>query len=768
MTPRPSLRRPAGRTHRGAARPLSAAGLASGRGAPLPLPAVLTTWPAWAAPAALAGMWASGLLAAVLVVVALPGVDPAAAKLASALLAGAGAVAVLVWLGRGTGECSAARFGLSPVAPRRAATGSALVACAVAVAWALSALAGLGEELRVPRELTRLDGLDWLAGGSEPPVRLDAAAVAALLARAVIATVVLELVLRGVALPALARLAGAWPAIAVTGLIGGASWGAIAGDGRLLVPAMVLGVLLGPLFVGTGSIVPGTGVAAGFAGAAFALSCGWGAAAAALTAAAAGALVTGVLLAIAGRGPAASEAAVALPRAKRLAGEAGQTAAEYMGLLLIVALIIGALFASGIAVTITRNIEILICRIAGGDCTALETAVDKDCMVSRTISTGGMAVTIAVVKIGEESTMIKQEFADGRTVFTLIKNASVAGELIAGAKARAGNIGFDATASVSAGGRLEGARTYTFTDPEEAAAFEAQVRQHGSFGQVVRDSVEGIDPFGIKDWALDHVVGEDVDAGDLPEPDSTYVNIDALITGEAAAIGNVILADAGASALLEYAGGARIYTGGEKDGTVELNMALDGEVAGQLGLLMLGPEIEGKANFTVRVTLDPDNGYRPSHMRVIATAGYNGNLSDADFRLNPTTGQLEQIQDALKRGKLESGSLVSTDGEGQQVEFTADMDLTTDAERAEALALFTGTVPAAAAASDLARRMEERGRLTFQAYNTTASSTEAGLKVGLGVGVGAEGSQTNESRDLGGSWVREPGGSWQVRNCGPR
>ena len=284
----------------------------------------------------------------------------------------------------------------------------------------------------------------------------------------------------------------------------------------------------------------------------------------------------------------------------------------------------------------------------------------------------------------------------------------------------------------------------------------------------MRDNVEGLDPFGIKDWALDHVVGEDVDAGDLPEPDSTYVNIDALITGEAAAIGNVILADAGASALLEYAGGARIYTGGEKDGTVELNMALDGEVAGQLGLVMLGPEIEGKANFTVRVTLDPDNGYRPSHMRVIATAGYNGNLADADFRLNPTTGQLEQIQDALKRGKLESGSLVSTDGEGQQVEFTADMDLTTDAERAEALALFTGTVPAAAAASDLARRMEERGRLTFQAYNTTASSTEAGLKVGLGVGVGAEGSQTNESRDLGGSWVREPGGSWQVRNCGPR
>ena len=49
------------------------------------------------------------------------------------------------------------------------------------------------------------------------------------------------------------------------------------------------------------------------------------------------------------------------------------------------------------------------------------------------------------------------------------------------------------------------------------------MRSHGSFGQVARDAVEGFDPFGVKDWVLDHTVGEDVDAGDLPEPDSTYV-----------------------------------------------------------------------------------------------------------------------------------------------------------------------------------------------------------------------------------------------------
>ena len=41
------------------------------------------------------------------------------------------------------------------------------------------------------------------------------------------------------------------------------------------------------------------------------------------------------------------------------------------------------------------------------------------------------------------------------------------------------------------------------------------------------------------------------------------------------------------------------------------------------------------------------------------------------------------------------------------------------------------------------------------------------MLVGLGINVGAEGSQSNESRQIGGAWVREPGGNWVQRNCGP-
>lgn len=51
-----------------------------------------------------------------------------------------------------------------------------------------------------------------------------------------------------------------------------------------------------------------------------------------------------------------------------LGSQAGQTAAEYLGVLLVVAAIIVAIGASGIAGTVSREIESAICSIGGGPC----------------------------------------------------------------------------------------------------------------------------------------------------------------------------------------------------------------------------------------------------------------------------------------------------------------------------------------------------------------------------------------------------------------
>ena len=432
---------------------------------------------------------------------------------------------------------------------------------------------------------------------------------------------------------------------------------------------------------------------------------------------------------------------------------------------LVVALIVSALVAIGMQTQISNQVSLLICRIAGGDCAAQQAAVDKDCIVSSSTSKGSAAVTVAVVKVGEESTMIKTVYADGRTVFTLLKNGSVAAELIAGAKAKAGKIGFDATASASAGGKLEGAMTYTFTDPEKAKEFEDQVREHGSFGQVARDAVEGFDPFGAKDWVLDHTIGEDVDAEDLPEPDSTYVSAEAFIKGEAKAIGNVVIADAGAKGLLQLAGGARVYTSGKDKGKVELNIKVDAELAANLGLVTFGPEVMGKANFTATVTLDQNNGYQP----VAPPGDRDGGVQRRPPRRGPRA-QADRGADRADPGRPEGGQPqergVRLDRRVRPAGRVHGRHGPHDRAGTRRRARPVQPVRPLSRRGQFAMRLNDKGRLTLQAYNTTTSNTEAGLKVGLGVGGGVEGAQSRDDRDLSGSWVREPGAGWAERNCG--
>src|SRR5688572_11000238 len=48
--------------------------------------------------------------------------------------------------------------------------------------------------------------------------------------------------------------------------------------------------------------------------------------------------------------------------------ERGQTAAEYMGVLLLVALIIGAIVGPGVAAAVADGVNGAVCRIAGKPC----------------------------------------------------------------------------------------------------------------------------------------------------------------------------------------------------------------------------------------------------------------------------------------------------------------------------------------------------------------------------------------------------------------
>ena len=133
------------------------------------LPAALAGWPGWAAPAALAGAWTVGVIAAVLVAAAFGGANPAAARLALALLSAAGTIALLAWLAGRTSRAEvrlAERLGVRRCDWHRASAATAVAAALLALLCGLLALAGAFGGIRVPRELTRLDGLSWAAGST--------------------------------------------------------------------------------------------------------------------------------------------------------------------------------------------------------------------------------------------------------------------------------------------------------------------------------------------------------------------------------------------------------------------------------------------------------------------------------------------------------------------------------------------------------------------------------------------------------------------------
>ena len=100
------------------------------------------------------------------------------------------------------------------------------------------------------------------------------------------------------------------------------------------------------------------------------------------------------------------------------------------------------------------------------------------------------------------------------------------------------------------------------------------------------------------------------------------------------------------------------------------------------------------------------------------------------------------------------------------IQAGAELDLSDPANRDVALRLLTpGTGTQIAAIPDLIERLEQDGRLTLDLFDVTKDETEGEIKVGLGVGGGGGGSSSSEEQTATGSYVREPGGSFQEREC---
>lgn len=437
-------------------------------------------------------------------------------------------------------------------------------------------------------------------------------------------------------------------------------------------------------------------------------------------------------------------------RLRRLRDCDGQTSGEYMGILLLVAIVVSAIVLAAPQLGIRDRLEELICQIGGGECS--QTADAEPCVIATSGREAELNIQVLLVDLGQGGSYLREDRSDGTSVFTIADKATLEAAARIGAKGRIGNVGIEASAEATAGGQLEGAVQYT-VPTEDAEELEDALRRQGSFGQLIRDGAESGVAGPVVDAVDDFIFGED--EPELPEPSATYLDASLIagISGSAAAEAGPI-AGADLEAAIDAAGGAKRIMSGPNKGDIELYIQLDGSAAGSLSLATLGPGISGEASAVAILTLD--GGTTPKELKIVGSAEYAGSINLGDTLKGAELGDVARI--------LEEASVGASEGTGQSIELGVSLDLTDSANRDAALGLLARQ---GAGVPDLVRRIEEDGTITLQTADVRSDNFEAGANVGLGVNAGADGSESSKDTKTTSAVIRQPDGRGFVpRECG--
>ncbi len=440
------------------------------------------------------------------------------------------------------------------------------------------------------------------------------------------------------------------------------------------------------------------------------------------------------------------------------------SSSDYAGILAVVALIFVALFALNLDEKVAPAVDQAVCTILGGESCGEDPVaqVPEKCLIGKATTSANANVLIAFVQIDKDSILIREDYSDGSSKFTIVDNTEAAGGLFAGAKAKVGKLGADLSAEALAGVGLAGGRIFEFDNQDDANAFQESVQAAGGFDGILRDLASYNDeiPFlgwdnplgGVDDWALDRL-GVD-DNGDLPKPTETYMEGKAFINGSGKAGAGLGVLDGELSALIEAAGVVKVTSSGDNAGDVEFTVQLDADASGGLTVGTLGGGINGQLGYTATISLDAQNGYRPDKLVLKGNAGYTGSL---DAKLLLEGKELKDISSALKEV-----SLTSNVGTGQGLEVSAELDLT-DPENLDAT--LRALTSQGQDVLPLAQAINDDAKIGFDTYDLETSETEGSIKVGLGIGGGAGGSSSSETQSDRTGLVRLPGGTFEPRLC---
>ena len=442
----------------------------------------------------------------------------------------------------------------------------------------------------------------------------------------------------------------------------------------------------------------------------------------------------------------------------------GITSSDYAGILVVVSLVFLALFALNLDEKVAPAVEKAVCQILGGESCDQQVAGEPEkCLVGQSTTSANANVFVAFVQVDKDSILIREDFSDGSSKFTIVDNTEAAGELFAGAKAKVGKLGADLSAEALAGVGLAGGRVFEFDNQDDANAFQETVQAAGGFDGILRDLASYDDEIpllgwdnplgGVNDWALDQL-GID-DNGDLPKPTETYVEGKAFLNGSGKAGAGVGVLDGELKALIEGAGVVKVTSSGKNEGDVEFTVQLDADASGGLTVGTLGGGLNGQLGFTATISLDAQNGYKPDKLVLKGNAGYTGSL---DTNLLLEGDELKDVSERAQGGLavLQRRRRPGPGGLGRARPDRPGQPRGDAARRSPARA--RTWLP-------LALAINEDGKLGFDTYDLATSETEGSIKVGLGVGGGGGGSSSSETQSDRSGLVRLPGGTFEPRIC---
>lgn len=450
-------------------------------------------------------------------------------------------------------------------------------------------------------------------------------------------------------------------------------------------------------------------------------------------------------------------------------GERGATAKEYVGLVLVAALIVGALFVAlsptgadvrGAACRAVSDILQMDVECGDGDGEDQTAPVDDSdfepdkCAVNKSSESTSSVVKIGFIEIGENAGFIVTEYSDGTVTMTATNGGSVGATGGFGADASWGTGSAEARVDFGGGVEFDSGSTWSFEDMEQAEQFRGQ-----------------LDDYLADQWAMTHpacaygvcVPRPTTGAEPPPVPSTTFAGIKGTVdvnadlgisaTGGAAPLTQGQLKTHGISASISPSAdwvttnddGNTPDDPSDDTRTYVTDMQLNSELTGQIGLPTGGTgSVLGSS-----VSIKKDAEGRIIEVKIATTAEVNsggGGSASGKGKKGDNSGG-----GSVSGGTTEGDVVVNETTLSLDPESAEDQEVVTDWLGGTGNYEWPGVLPINALDPSQAAPDDPFGQMLFEeatstsiGYETETDALQFGLNVKFGLALGADFSMASE------------------------